>query len=53
MYQHFFFATLECELIDWHSFSNRTEARLAVLDFIEGFYNPKRRSSIDYPSLLH
>ena len=40
-----FFATLECELIDRRSFRNRTEARLAVFDFIEGFYNPRRRHS--------
>jgi putative transposase len=42
-----FFATLECELIDRRSFRNRTEARLAVFDFIEAFYNPRRR----HPSL--
>jgi putative transposase len=40
-----FFATLECELIDRRSFRNRTEARLGVFDFIEGFYNPRRRHS--------
>lgn len=46
-----FFATLECELIDRTSFRTRTEARLAVFDFIEGFYNPRRRhSSLDYDS---
>jgi len=46
-----FFATLECELIDRESFRTRTEARLAVFDFIESFYNPRRRhSSIGYDS---
>ena len=40
-----FFATLECELLDRTSFKNRTEARLAVFDFIEGFYNTHRRHS--------
>ena len=40
-----FFATLECELIDRESSRNRTEARMAVFDFIEGFYNPRRRHS--------
>jgi putative transposase len=40
-----FFATLECELIDREVFRNRTEARMAVFDFIEGFYNPRRRHS--------
>jgi putative transposase len=40
-----FFATLECELIDRHSFRTPSEARLAVFDFIEGFYNTRRRHS--------
>ena len=46
-----FFATLECELIDRTTFRSRRAARLAVFDFIEAFYNPKRRhSSIGYVS---
>ena len=46
-----FFATLECELIDRSTFRTRDEARAAVLDFIEGFYNTRRRhSSIGYCS---
>jgi len=40
-----FFATLETELIDRHSFPTKSAARLAVFDFIEGFYNPHRRHS--------
>ncbi len=40
-----FFATVECELIDRNTFRNRTEARMAVFDFIEAFYNPRRRHS--------
>jgi putative transposase len=40
-----FFATLECELIDRHVWFNREEARRAVFDYIEGFYNPRRRHS--------
>lgn len=40
-----FFATLECELLDRQSFPHRTEARLAVFDYIEGFYNTRRRHS--------
>ena len=40
-----FFATLETELIDRNSFPTRSAARLAVFDFIEGFYNPQRRHS--------
>ncbi len=34
-----FFATLECELLDRHRFRTQVEARLAIFDFIEGWYN--------------
>src|SRR5260370_193741 len=40
-----FFATLECELLDRQSFSTQTEARRAVFDFLEGWYNLHRRHS--------
>jgi putative transposase len=40
-----FFATLECELLDRHRFRTRTQARMAVFDYLEGFYNPRRRHS--------
>jgi putative transposase len=40
-----FFATLECELLDRVRFADRPEAELAVFDFIEGFYNTRRRHS--------
>ena len=40
-----FFATLETELIDRNSFRNQAEARMAVFDFIEAWYNPHRRHS--------
>ena len=40
-----FFATLECELIDRRRFRSHSEARMAVFQFIEGFYNPTRRHS--------
>ena len=40
-----FFATLECELIERGKFPTRAAARLAVFDFIEAFYNRKRRHS--------
>jgi len=40
-----FFATLECELIDRSTFRNREDARDAIFDFIEGFYNTHRRHS--------
>ena len=40
-----FFATLECELLDRYRFPTHADARLAVFDFIEGWYNPRRRHS--------
>ena len=40
-----FFASLECELIDRKTFKTRTEARLAIFTWIEGWYNPRRRHS--------
>jgi putative transposase len=46
-----FFATLECELLDRRRFKNHAEAEMAIFDFIEGFYNPRRlHSSLDYRS---
>jgi putative transposase len=46
-----FFATLECELIERESFSDRLEARLSVFTLIEGWYNPHRlHSALDYQS---
>jgi putative transposase len=46
-----FFATLECEWLDRHRFKTQAEARMSVFDFIEGFYNPRRRhSSLGYLS---
>lgn len=46
-----FFATLECECLDRQCFKTQREARVAVFDFIEGFYNPHRRhSALDYES---
>jgi putative transposase len=46
-----FFATLECELLDRRRFPTQAEARMAVFDFIEGWYNPHRRhSGLDYLS---
>ena len=40
-----FFATLECELIDRRKWETKTEARLALFTYIEGWYNPRRRHS--------
>ncbi len=46
-----FFATLECELLDRQSFKTKGQARQAVFQFIEGWYNPHRRhSSLQYHS---
>jgi len=43
--------SLETELADRTSFRTRADARLAVFDYIEAFYNPRRRhSSLDYLS---
>ena len=40
-----FFATLECELIDRRRFRNHAAAKQAIFEFIEGWYNPRRRHS--------
>ncbi len=40
-----FFATLECELLDRRRFRSQAEARTAIFQFIEGWYNPHRRHS--------
>jgi putative transposase len=40
-----FFATLECELLDRQRFRTQVEARLALFDFIDGWYYPRRRHS--------
>ena len=49
-----FFASLERELIDRRSFKSHTEARMALFQYIEGWYNPKRRhSALDYQSPIN
>ena len=40
-----FFATLECELLDRHSFRDAREGQRYVFEYIEGWYNPHRRHS--------
>lgn len=46
-----FFATLECELLDRRRFKTQAEARIAIFEFIEGWYNPRRRhSALGYES---
>ena len=46
-----FFATLECELLDRRPLRTQAEARIAVFEFIEAWYNPHRRhSALGYQS---
>jgi len=46
-----FFATLKRELVSDEDFKTRDEARLAVFNFIEGWYNPQRmHSTLNYLS---
>ena len=40
-----FFAPRECELLARRSFSTHRDARTALFDFIEVFYNRQRRHS--------
>jgi hypothetical protein len=40
-----FFATVECELLERSRFATPAAARAALFDFIEGWYNPRRRHS--------
>ena len=46
-----FFATLECELLHRRRFESKAEARVAVFEWIEGWYNPHRlHSALGYLS---
>ena len=40
-----FFATLECELLNRTVFHTHAEARAALFDYLEIFYNRRRRHS--------
>jgi putative transposase len=40
-----FFASLECELLNRQVFHTRSQARLEIFDYVEGFYNTERRHS--------
>ncbi len=40
-----FFATVECELLARHTFRTQSEARTALFEYIECFYNRQRRHS--------
>ena len=49
-----FFATLECELIAPKTFETRSQARMALFTWIEGWYNPRRRhSGLGYKSPMN
>jgi putative transposase len=46
-----FFASLERELLSRRRFKTQAEAKMAVFEWIEGWYNPHRRhSSLGYRS---
>ena len=46
-----FFSTLKYELVYHHRFASRAQARTAIFDYIETFYNRTRlHSSLDYQS---
>ena len=40
-----FFGTLQLELLDEHHWATRHQLALAIFDWIEGWYNPRRRHS--------
>jgi putative transposase len=46
-----FFATLECELLERRTLRSQAEGKMAIFEFIEGWYNPHRRhSALGYES---
>jgi len=46
-----FVSTLKAELVDRHRFSTREAARVAIFEYVEGFYNRTRRhSALGYES---
>src|SRR5258708_30537398 len=48
------FAARECDMLDGRRFKAQVEARMAVFEFIEGWYNPHRRhSALDYLSPIN
>jgi len=54
-----FLATLEREVLNRRRFKTRAEARMAIFEWLEGWYNPHRRHSslgywspINYPRKL-
>ena len=41
-----FFATLEREVLNRRRFKRQVEARTAIFQWLEGWYNPRRRHSV-------
>ena len=49
-----FFATLEREVLNRRRFQSQTEARMAIFQWLEGWYHPHRRhSALGYLSPIH
>ena len=49
-----FFATVEREVLNRRRFRSQAEARLAIFQWLEGWYNPHRRhSSLGYLSPIN
>jgi putative transposase len=49
-----FFSTLGAGLLNRRTFRTKAEARIAVFEFIEGWYNPGRRhSALGYMSPIN
>ena len=49
-----FFATLEREVLNRRRFKTQAEARMAIFEWLEGWYNPHRRhSSLGYLSPIN
>jgi putative transposase len=49
-----FFATLEREVLNRRRFKSQAEAKMAIFDWLEGWYNPHRRhSSLGYRSPMN
>ena len=49
-----FFSSLKYELVYHHRFATRAQARTAIFDYIETFYNRSRlHSSLDYQSPIN
>jgi len=49
-----FFATLEREVLNRHRFKTQAEGRMAIFEWLEGWYNPHRRhSALGYMSPIN